>query len=76
MCFKRIGGLYLLLKVSVGEVKDLHSSISPSHSQPFVAAVKRHGSDGAGHVVEESNTVHLKHHHFTNAQIKKTKHNS
>lgn len=65
-------GRYLFLKVSVGEVKNLHSSISTSHSQPLSAAVKRHGSDGARHVVEESNTVHLKLSHFTNTQMEKT----
>lgn len=68
-CYRWSVGRYLFLKVSVGEVENLHSSISTSHSQPLGAAVKRHGSDGARHVVEESNTVHLKLSHFTDTQM-------
>lgn len=56
---------YLLLEVVVREVEDLQSSISPGHSQPLRAVVKRHGSDSSGHVVEEANTVHLELSHFT-----------
>lgn len=57
------------MKVAVGEVKDLHSSISPGQSQPLGAAVKRHGPDGTGHVVEEPNTVNLKLTHvYTNTK--------
>lgn len=70
-CYRWSVGRYLFLKVSVGEVENLHSSISTSHSQPLRAAVKRHGSDGARHVVEESNTVHLKLSHFTDTQMGK-----
>lgn len=55
---------YLFLKVAVGEVENFQSSISPGQSQSLSAAVKRHGSDSTGHVVEESNTVHLKLTHF------------
>lgn len=55
---------YLFLEVVVSEVEDLQSSISPGQSQPLRAAVKRHGSDSTGHVVEEPNTVHLELTHF------------
>lgn len=55
---------YLFLEVVVSEVEDLQSSISPGQSKPLGAAVKRHGSDSSGHVVEEPNTVHLELTHF------------
>lgn len=55
---------YLFLEVVVDEGEDLQRSISPGQSQSLRAAVKRHGSDSAGHVVEEPDTVHLKLTHF------------
>lgn len=63
----RLSGLkkrYLFLEVVVSEVEELHGSVSPGHSQPLRATVKRHGSDSAGHEVEEANTVHLELTHF------------
>lgn len=73
----RVGRLtlscYLFLKVAVGEVEDLQRSISPGQSQSLSTAVKRHGSDSTGHVVEEPNTVYLELTHFT--IMKKTKPN-
>lgn len=54
----------LFLEVVVSEVEDLHSSVNPGHSQPLSAAVERHGSDSTGHIVEETNTVHLELAHF------------
>lgn len=64
VCYERTAGLYLFLIVPVGKVEDLHGSISTSHSQPVATAVKCHCSDGARHVVEESDTVHLELTHF------------
>lgn len=65
----RVGRLtqicYLFLKIAVGEVEDFQRSISPGQSQSLSTAVKRHGSDSTGHVVEEPNTVYLELTHFT-----------
>lgn len=63
--------LYLLLEVVVGKVKDLHASVCSGHGQALHVAVEGHGPDGAGHVVKETDTVHLKLPHLALGQKKK-----
>lgn len=58
-------GAYLLLKVVVSKVENLHRAVTSSHSQPLCAAIERHGPDGAGHVVKEADTVHHELPHWT-----------